>query len=42
MTSALTNTMFDGPVILGVILLLWLTVLVILLSRGWRSFGPRE
>lgn len=42
MTSTLTNQMFDGPVILGVIALLWGTVLVILATRGWRQFAPKR
>ncbi|NRA28829.1 MAG: CPBP family intramembrane metalloprotease [Parvularculaceae bacterium] len=42
MISTLTNNMFEGPVILGIILLLWVTVIVILITRGWRSFAPRD
>ncbi len=39
MTSMVANAMWDGPVILGVIALLWLTVIAILLARGWRQFA---
>ncbi|MEM9837568.1 MAG: CPBP family intramembrane glutamic endopeptidase [Pseudomonadota bacterium] len=42
MTSTLANQMFDGPVILGVIALLWGTVVAILVTRGWRHFAPRH
>ncbi|MEO1658065.1 MAG: CPBP family intramembrane glutamic endopeptidase [Pseudomonadota bacterium] len=38
-TSTMSNAMFDGPVVLGVIALLWLTVVTILWRLGWRSFG---
>ncbi len=42
MTSTFANLMFDGPVILGVIALLWVTAIAILATRGWRSFAPRR
>ncbi|MEO1042374.1 MAG: CPBP family intramembrane glutamic endopeptidase [Pseudomonadota bacterium] len=38
-TSTMSNAMFDGPVVLGVIGFLWTTVATVLWRVGWRRFS---
>lgn len=41
-TSILSAYMFpEAPVMIGIIALLWITVIAILVKNGWRSFAPR-